>query len=366
MELKEQLRKRIIELTSLIGISGYEWDVAGYIAEELKGSADSIEQLPNGQLIAVKKGCRPGPKVIISGHMDEVGYEVKSISPQGFLYFDRIGGATEACLPARRVLVKGDKGVVNGVIGVRAGHLLTPEQMAKPQTAGQSYIDIFVSSREEAEALGVHPGAQIVPDSPCTSVGPDGDYLITRAADCRALCAVIIEVMKKLNPEDISGEVYAVFNILEETTVKAAASAVTKIKPQYGLFLDTIPCGDVPDCSFEKELPVALKKGPVILLSLQSPRSINRSCSHPRLIKALRDAAAAVKAPHQEIAFNGAGYSTDAVSAAYAGEGMAVATLALPRRYSHSPCEVLHLSDVMATFSITEEFLKKPVNLSML
>ena len=106
--MKELLRRRISELTSLIGVSGYEWDVARYIAAELKGSADSIEQLPNGQLIAVKKGAHPGPKVLVTAHMDEVGYEVKSISAKGFLYFDKIGGATEACLPARRVLVKGD------------------------------------------------------------------------------------------------------------------------------------------------------------------------------------------------------------------------------------------------------------------
>jgi putative aminopeptidase FrvX len=364
--MKELLRRRISELTSLIGVSGYEWDVARYIAAELKGSADSIEQLPNGQLIAVKKGAHPGPKVLVTAHMDEVGYEVKSISAKGFLYFDKIGGATEACLPARCVLVKGDKGVVPGVVGVRAGHLLTPEQMAKPQTVGQSYVDIFVSSREEAEALGIHAGSQIVPDSPCTSVGPDGDYLITRAADCRSLCAVIIETMKNLRAEDIHGEVYAVFNILEETTVKAIAAPVAKIKPLYGLFLDTIPCGDVPDCDFEKELPVALKKGPVVLHSQMYASGLLRAGSHPKLVQALRDAAEKTKMPHQEWAFNGAGYVTDAVGGVYAGEGMAVVTMALPRRYSHSPSEVLHLSDVVATQAIVEEFLKHPVDLSML
>lgn len=157
---------------------------------------------------------------MVSAHMDEVGYEVKSVSPQGYLYFDQIGGATIACLPGRRVLVKGEKGVVKGVVGIRAGHLLTPEQIAKAQTVTQSYVDICVGSREEAEALGIHAGAQIVPDSPLESIGPDGDYICTRAADCRALCAVIIETLKELKAEDIHGEVVAAFNIIEETTVQ--------------------------------------------------------------------------------------------------------------------------------------------------
>lgn len=131
MTMKERLRSRVAELTSIIGVSGHEWDVAKYIFDAIKDDVDTIEQLPNGIIVATKKGAHPGPRVMVSAHMDEVGYEVKSVSPQGYLYFDQIGGATIACLPGRRVLVKGEKGVVKGVVGIRAGHLLTPEQIAK-------------------------------------------------------------------------------------------------------------------------------------------------------------------------------------------------------------------------------------------
>ncbi len=366
MNMKERLRKRVSELTALIGISGYEWDVAKYIYEAIKDDVDSIEQLPNGTVVALKKGVHPGPRTLLTAHMDEVGYEVKSISSSGFLYFDQIGGATIACLPGRRVLVKTDHGVIPGVVGVRAGHMLTPEQLAKPQTVNQSYVDIFVSSREEAEALGVHTGTQVVPDSPCTSMGPDGDYVCTRAADDRALCAVIIETVKELKSEDIHGELVIVFNVLEETTIKAIYAPAAKYKPTRGLFLDTIPCGDVPDCNFEKELPVALKKGPVILRSQMIFSMAMRTSSHPKLVKALQEAAEEAHVPHQEFAFNGAGYITDAVSGVYAAEGMAVATLALPRRYSHSPVEVFHMDDICATQAVVEGFLKKDIDINML
>ncbi len=362
MSMKETLRQRIKEMTALIGVSGAEWDVARYCRDALEGYVDKVEVLPNGIVIASKKGAHPGPKIMVTAHMDEVGYIVKSVDAKGFLFFDKIGGATEACLPGRKVLVKGSKGVIPGVVGVRAGHLLTPEQMAKPQTVGQSYVDICVSSKEEAEALGITVGAQIVPDSPCTEMH-DPDYMTTRAADCRVLCSIIIETMKVLKAEDIHGEVFAVFNILEESTVNSIGGAILAVRPDYGLFLDTIPCGDVPDCNFEKELPVALKKGPVILLSQQLAAAFMCAGSHPALVNALRESAAATGAKHQEFAFNGAGYATDAVGAVRL--GMAVVSMAVPRRFSHSPVEILHMDDVVDAQKIVEDFLKKAVDLSL-
>lgn len=114
MTMKERLRSRVAELTSIIGVSGHEWDVAKYIFDAIKDDVDTIEQLPNGIIVATKKGAHPGPRVMVSAHMDEVGYEVKTVSPRAILYFDQIGGATIACLPGRRVLVKGEKGRSQG------------------------------------------------------------------------------------------------------------------------------------------------------------------------------------------------------------------------------------------------------------
>lgn len=362
--MKELLRKRIKEMTAIVGVSGHEWDVARYIKGELDGHVDSIEVRPNGVLIASKKGTKPGPRIMVSAHMDEVGYIVKSISPTGFLFFDKIGGATEACIPGRRVLVKGDKGVVPGIFGVRSGHLLTAEEMARPQTVSQSYVDICVNSREEAESLGISTGAQIVIDSPCQEM-LDTDYLSTRAADCRILCAIIVETMKKLMTDEIRGEVFAVFSTLEETTVNGIASAVNYLNPDYGVFLDTIPSSDVPDCDFTKELPISLNQGPVIVVSQQYAPGLKYAVSHPKLIQAVRKSGKDTDTKYQEFAFNGAGYVTDAVGAVNAGNGMAVITMSVPRRYSHSPVEVFNMNDVVDTQKIIEDFLRKDVDLTM-
>jgi len=363
--VKEAIRKRLKELTSIIGLSGYEWDVARYVKKELEGYADSIEVMKNGMLVAAKKGKKPGPRVLISAHMDEVGYAVKTISPDGFLYFSKVGLASEACLPGRRVLIKGDKGIVPGIIGTRSAHLLTPEEMARPQTVKQSYVDICVSSREEAEALGIRTGSQIIPDSPCVEM-LDTDYLSGRAIDDRVGCAILIESMKNLKAEDIHGEVFAVFGILEESTVSAVSSAVNYLNPDYGLFIDTVPAGDVPDSDYLKELPVGLGKGPVIILSQAYAGVMAYAVSHPKLVEALRDSAASTGVKYQEFAFINAAYVTDGARCIYAGNGMAIVSLAIPRRYSHSPVEVCNLNDAAAALKITEDFLKRNIDLTMI
>lgn len=362
--MKERLRKRIKEITSLIGISGHEWFVAEYIYNALKDHVDTIEVRPNGAVIATKKGKLPGCRRIITAHMDEVGYAVKSVSPAGFLFFGKVGSPTEACLPGRRVLVRGTKGVVEGVIGTRAGHLLTADQKAKPQTVGQSYVDICVSSAEEAAALGIGPGAQIVPYSPCEELNGT-DYMVTRAADCRVLCAIVIETMINLDRERIQGEVCAVFNVLEEATVAACAAAVSYLKPIYGMFLDTIPCGDVPDCDFAKELPVALNQGPVVVLEQYLTGEHDYVVSNPKLVDAIREISQDEGIPHQEVMMISARYITDAVKCSYAGEGMATVTFACPRRYSHSPTEVFHLEDTVRMQKIVERFIEKSIDINM-
>lgn len=362
--MKETLKKRIKEMTALIGVSGHEWNVSKYIFEALKEHVDSIEMMPNGNLIAIKKGAQLGPRVVVSAHMDEVGYVVRAVDSRGFLYFDKVGYPTEACIPGRRVLVEGDKGVVAGIIGVRSAHLLSAEELAKPQTIKQSYIDICVRSREEAAALGIRTGAQVVIDSPCQEMN-NPDYISSRAIDCRVLCAIIVETILRLKAEDLHGELCAVFTVLEESTTSGIIPAINMLKPEYGLFLDTVPTGDVPDTDFERDVPLGIGRGAVIIVSQQWQAASKCVASHPKLLTALRNAAENTKAQYQEFAFNCAGFLTDAASATNSGYGMAVATVGVPRRFAHSPVELIHMNDVVSCQKIVQEFLKTKVDLRM-
>ena len=193
---------------------------------------------------------------------------------------------------------------------------------------------------------------------------PAPNELVQKAEIPGGMYSNMVAQLKQLKAEDIHGEVVAAFNIIEETTVKGIAAATNKYPCEYGLFLDTIPCGDVPDVDFGKELPVALKKGPVLLHSQLFMGLGLRAGSHPKLVEAVRNAAEKTGANHQEFAFNGAGYVTDAVGAVLT--GMAVVSLALPRRYSHSPVELFHMNDICDTQKTVEEFLKNEVDLGLL
>lgn len=363
--MKEIIRKRITELTDIVGISGNEWDVARYIKDAIKDYVDDWVARPNGMLIAHIKGDLPGGKKLISAHMDEVGYAVKSITPNGFIYFDKIGYPTEGCIPGRKVWVKGKGDRIPGIIGVRAGHLLTPEQQKLPQTVKQSYIDVGATSREEVLAMGIETGAQIVIDSPMTPMF-NPDFIAGRAADCRALCAIIVEGIRCLDRKEIHGDLYFAFTVIEEPSSACGATAVHYCEPDCALFTDTIPAGDVPDADFIKELPVKLNGGPVILRGQYFVDMGKYCASHPKVVAALEESAAEANVEYQSFSFCGAGYTTDASTAMSAGNGTAVASLTLPRRYAHSPVEMLHLDDAVRLHTILVNFMKKDIDLNMM
>lgn len=364
--MKERLKNRLRELTSIIGISGYEWDVARYIKKELEGHVDSIEMMSCGHLVARKKGNKPGPRVMVHAHMDEVGYQVQSISSDGFLFFNPVGGSSLAAMPARRVWVKGyDAEPVLGLIGTRSAHIMTEEDKKKPQSVRQSYIDVGAKSREEVEAMGITTGAQVVIDSPLVEMN-NPDLITGRAIDDRAGCAIILEALKDLKADDIHGEIIAVFGALEEVTVSAASAVVNRFKPEYGLFIDTIPAGDVPDVNFDIELPIGVDMGPVLVHTQQTVGKLVYAATHPKLLEALRQSAISTESKYQEYAFIGASYVTEGANCLYAGDGMAISALAIPRRYSHSPAEHSSINDIVDTFNITMDFLKKEIDITMI
>ena len=362
MNMEQEFLTILDELSNLVGISGREWEVARYIKQSLTGYVDSIEVMPTGSLIVRKKGVHPGPKAMYCAHMDEVGYVVKRVTEDGFLIFDRIGFVAESCLPGRRVLVQGSKGVVNGVVGIRPNHLQTDGTV---QNAQNSYVDLGVSSREDVEAMGVGLGSQIVPESTLTQLNGTGYYL-TRAADDRACCAILIKALQTIRPEDIHGEVCVVFNVMEETALKGTCAAVNRLCPDYGVFLDTIPSGDVPDVNFENELPIATKKGPVIVLEQAGVASDYHAVSHPRLVDAAIQSCHELGIDYQQIVINNATYLTDAVTAQNCGNGIAIISMVLPRRYAHSPNEMFHISDAMKLQRLVEHYMTLNIDLTFI
>ena len=155
--MKEKLRQLIRELTAIEGISGQEQKVARALLKLLRPLADEVSVDCFGNIIAVKRGGEPGPKVLVAAHSDEIGAVVKSIDKNGFIRFEKIGGVGDALLLGRQVSVSGHFGVV----GVKAGHFMTQKERSEVKPHSELYIDVGCKSDEEVALLGIKPGDQI-------------------------------------------------------------------------------------------------------------------------------------------------------------------------------------------------------------
>ncbi|MEN3929754.1 M42 family metallopeptidase [Microvirga sp. W0021] len=358
-DVKQSLKTTLKELTSIIGVSGAEQDVVRAMIEKLKPYADSIEVTTLGNLTAVKKGNRPGPTILVAAHSDEIGLAVKYIGENGFIGFDKIGGVPDNLLVGRKVWISSKK--IPGVIGAKPGHLLTAEEARTVRPARELYIDVACSSAEEVAALGIRVGDRAVFADTVTEMG-NGDYIAGRAIDNRAGCSVICEVLRQCASGDFAGTLVVGATCREEVGMVGAGPMGHKVKPDYVLAIDTVPSGDTPDQPNKSLLPIALGKGPAVLLAdgCDSAHQYGIFSSvHPAIRKAIEKQSAAQMLPVQWLTLVGFLSTTDASVYAYAGDGIPEASFTIPRRYSHSPVEMLNINDMVDMVSIIKGIVEE-------
>src|SRR5690625_2806022 len=152
------------KLTELQGAPGHEHRVRAFMKSELEKYADEIIQDNLGGIFGVKKG--EGPRVMVAGHMDEVGFMVTNITDNGMLRFQPLGGWWNRVMLAQRVQLMTETGPVIGVISSIPPHLLTEAQRKKPMEIKNMLIDIGADDKKDAEKIGVKPGDSVVPITP--------------------------------------------------------------------------------------------------------------------------------------------------------------------------------------------------------
>ncbi len=185
------------DLTDAKGIPGNERAVRDVMKKYIAPYADEITYDGLGSLIAKKVGKEDGPKIMISGHLDEVGFMITQIDDKGFLRFQTVGGWWGQVMLAQRVTIVTKKGEITGIIGSKPPHILTAEARKKPIEIKEMFIDIGASSREEAEGWGVRPGDMVVPYFEFTVMNNE-KMLLAKAWDNRIGCAIAIDVLKQL------------------------------------------------------------------------------------------------------------------------------------------------------------------------
>ncbi len=352
--MKEQLRQSFKELCALVGVSGSEQEVVRYVRDAITPHADAVRVDRIGNLIATKKGIKPGPTVAIVAHTDEVGYCVKGIHDNGFITFDKIGSISNKVLEGRKIWINGS---IPGIIGIRPGHLNSPTAVPTINTPRQCYIDTGMTSRSAVEALGIKIGSKISFDGAYQEMA-NPDMICTKSVDDRINCAIIIELFKQIQNDDFAGTLYGVFTVQEEIGMRGAAVLGNILDMDYAIVLDTIPAGDTPDINTVQELPVYLSKGPVCPVMDGVVTSGLHSHVYPKVLEMIEDQSEAVQINVQYATLVGDGYLTDATHLHISGQGVPCGTLAVPRRYSHSPVELFDLNDAVGSLKVLQSIVR--------
>jgi endoglucanase len=331
MDSTEKLFK---ELTEAAGVSGYEGEVRAIIRRHLEPVA-RIEHDKLGSIIGVKRGSADAPRVMLAGHMDEVGFMVSLITNEGFIRFVPLGGWWSQVMLGQRVVVKTSTGDVPGMLGAKPPHLLDAEEAKKVVEKKDMYIDIGATSADEVKACGVRLGDPVIPICPFTVMAPGKTYL-GKAWDDRLGCALFIQALHRLQGQDHPNTLYGVGTVQEEEGLRGARTSVHNINPDVAIILEADIAGDVPGIKPE-ESPIKLGKGPSLLLYDAG------MIPNLRLRDLVIATAEEIKIPLQFSTVRGG--ATDGGVIHMHNEGVPTVVLAVPTRHIHSHAGIIHRAD---------------------
>ncbi len=335
----------LAELMATRSPSGQEMESAAVYDKYVEPAADSYEKDVLRNRIAT---LNPGgdPCVLLAGHLDELGFVIKYINDKGFLFFDTIGGHDRIMIPGRRVRIKTKNGIVTGVTGKRAIHLMDAKEREAVPKIHQMWIDIGVKSKEEAQKL-VRLGDMATYDHEFELF--NGSTGVARAFDNKVGAYIAGETLRRLADEkDLAAKVVAVGTSQEEIGVRGAMTSTFSVAPHIGIGIDVTHATDFPDADNRKFGDVKIGGGVVINTGTQL---------NPLVTEGLIETAEANNIPYQIEVEKGV-ISNDSRSIQVAGKGVATGCIGIPLRYMHTPSEVVDLEDVEKNVQLLVEYIK--------
>ncbi|MFU0788431.1 MAG: M42 family metallopeptidase [Virgibacillus proomii] len=331
------------QLTELQGAPGDEKRVRTFMKQELAKYADEIIQDNLGGVFGVKQGT--GPRVMVAGHMDEVGFMVTKITKNGMIRFQPLGGWWNQVLLAQRVQIMTDNGPVIGVVGSIPPHNLTEEQRKKPMEIKNMLIDIGADDKEDAERIGIRPGQSIVPLTPFTPMA-NKKKIMAKAWDNRYGCGLAIELLKELQDVTLPNQLFSGATVQEEVGLRGAQVAANKIKPDVFFALDASPANDAAG---KKDEFGHLGKGALL-------RIFDRSMiTHQGMKNFILDIAESNHIPYQYFVSQG---GTDAGRVHLTNNGVPSAVVGICSRYIHTSASIIHVDDYAAAKELLIQLVK--------
>lgn len=345
MDRTEQFLK---ELTKAPGVPGYESQVRALMRRYLEPVA-TIEQDRIGSIIGKRVGQAESPRVMLVGHMDEIGFMVRHVIKEGFVKFEPLGGWWDQVLLGQRVTIKTSKGDVTGVIGAKPPHLLPQDERKKVVEKKDMYIDIGATSAEEVAEAGVRVGDPIIPVSEFTVLANPKTYM-AKAFDNRVGCALAVQALERLTEDQHPNTVYAVGTVMEEVGLRGAKTTAHVVNPDVAIILEVDICGDVPGIE-EEESAVKLAAGPTLLVF--DRRMIPNLKLRDLIIATAEELGILLQLSAM------AGGATDGGVIHLHNEGVPTAVIGVPTRHIHSHSAILHRDDYDRALDLVVAVVKK-------
>lgn len=359
--------KLLEKLCNAFGPSGHEHEVQKVVKEYGMSYADEVSQDRMGSVVFQKGNS--GPKIMLAGHVDEIGFVITKVEKNGFLRFHQLGGWWDQVLLGHEVILKPSEGdgFITGIIGAPPPHILSQEDRSKVVTKDKMYIDIGCRSADEVKELGVRVGDPVVPHAKFRTMkrkfkekkknGAD-DEKITRevtvaaskAFDDRIGVFIILEVLRKLAEDkaELPNTVYCVSTTQEEVGLRGARTAAQMLLPDIGFAVDVDISGDVPDTE-----EIVQKMGKGVSISAGDGSMI----PNPRFRRFILDIAEEHDIRHQAAFLKSGG--TDAGIIHITGMGAPSVFIGIPTRHIHSHHGILDLSDVENAVTLLVEVIKR-------
>lgn len=329
------------QLSEACGVSGYEGGIGDLVRKQISPWADDIRTDSMGNLIALRRGTGPEPRrrIMLAGHMDEIGLMVTQIEG-AFLRFTQVGGFDVRTLPGQEVTVHGRR-PLHGIIGCRPPHVLSAAEQAKVIKMEDLFIDVGMEADELAKA--VRTGDVVTLASPCIEL--KNERLAGKAFDDRAAVAAIACCLEELARTGHHWDVYAVATVQEEIGLRGAMTSAFGITPDIGIAIDV---GFARQPGFDGFDAIELDKGPALAIGPNI---------HPKLFEALKKVAEEQEIPYQTSVYP-RGTGTDANAIQITRDGIATALLSLPERSMHTPAETICVRDIARTGRLLARFIQ--------
>ena len=344
----EKQMERFRALTQLPGLSAHEMRVREYMKKELSRHSAELVFDNLGSVFAVKKSRKPNaPRVMMSGHMDEIGFIVKQITPKGLIKFFPIGRTWEHVIMAQRVTVYSSltgQGYPGAVASIPP-HLLPEDSAKKLLTVDQMLIDIGAESREDVLAAGIRPGDMIIIDGPFVPLF-GGKKLLAKAWDNRFGCALALDVLDEVAGEELGVDLYIGATVQEESGLRGAKTAAFTIQPEVSIVFESSAAND--NMGDDEELG---QQGKGVLL-----RYIDRTAiTHRGLFMYATGLAERKHIPFQYFMALG---GTDSGEIHTSRSGCPSMTMGVPSRYIHTNSSIMDYRDYATAKEFALAFLR--------